>query len=296
MALKTNKVKKKTCVECKRNLEIERNFFNVNGDDDIVFQDGKIPICKDCVKAFLENPDSGYKHFIRLLMLVNRPFDEALFKQVEGNYYNYLSKVTYKHYKGAFTDSDGFFRSAAPINEDTVERLSPEELRECQLYWGSGEYTEDDYIYLISRYYSYCNTYDVDTPTFENIIQQICQLELDIRKKRVKATDNTKETKLILELMRSAGIAPSQEKESKNNEKNTFGVWVKTWENTRPVPKPLPEFEDVDGIQKYMRNNFLSPMQKSLDLELNHPEEYEEHVAKHGISKEDLLGIKEGDL
>lgn len=157
------------------------------------------------------------------------------------------------------------------------------------MYWGE-EYVEDEYLFLISRYEDYCNAYDVDTPTFQNIITQICQLELDIRKKRIKSVNTKDETKMIMDLMRTAGIAPSQEKASKTNENETFGVMVKRWENEKPVPEVLPEFKDIDNIEKYMRNNFLSPMLTSLEADNPYEEEYQEHVEKYGISEDELLG------
>ncbi|HDK5720117.1 TPA: hypothetical protein PTC14_002417, partial [Staphylococcus pseudintermedius] len=192
--------------------------------------------------------------------------------------------------KELFIESDRFFNAyEAKLTEDTIEKLTPEELRDCQLYWGE-EYVEDEYLFLISRYEDYCNAYDVDTPTFQNIITQICQLELDIRKKRIKSVNTKDETKMIMDLMRTAGIAPSQEKASKTNENETFGVMVKRWENEKPVPEVLPEFKDIDNIEKYMRNNFLSPMLTSLEADNPYEEEYQEHVEKYGISEDELLG------
>lgn len=290
MAIKKVPIKR-PCSCCNRNLDVDRNYFKINYNDS-VFEDDLYLVCHDCLKKSLDNEITGYKTFIRTLMILNRPFRLDEFKAVNNDYFRYLKKVTAKTYKGEFLDSDSIISKASlDTNADTVVSLTPEELRECQLFWGIGDYTEDDYLFLMSTYEKYLNTYDVDSPTFESIIAQICQLDLDIKKKRILGADTTKETKLQLELMRNAGIAPSQEKESKNNDQQSFGMWVRRWENEMPVPEPLPQFRDVDGIAKYLENNFLSPMRKSLDLYDDKENQYQEHIDKYGISKEDLLGV-----
>lgn len=294
MAIRKKAEKKLTCLSCNRNLVIDSNYFTFN-DENPAFPSRIYPVCKDCCESMMKDELTGYKSFIQLLRVLDLPFKQDIFEQVNFDYFRYLNKKTIR--KGNFMDSDMLVSaSSASLTEDTINKLSPEELRECKLYWGEGDYTEDDYIYLISRYESYCKTYDVDSPTFENIISQICQLELEIRKKRTQGSKSTKEeTNLIINLMKSAGISPSQEKESKTNAKETFGVWVKRWESEKPVPEPLEEFRDVDGIAKYVENTFLSPMRKSLDIEDNKLDQYQEHVDKYGISTEELLGIEDDE-
>lgn len=282
----------KTCACCNRNLVAERkNFLSINGSNPL-FKDKLFPICRECINELINEPIEGYGNFMKILMGLNVPFKEDLFIEVDRYRTEYINRITRKKLQETFLDSDRLFNTKeAMLTEDTIDKLTPEELRDCQLYWGT-DYTEDEYIFLISRYESYCKTYDVDSPTFESIVTQICQLELDIRKKRLKSSDTSKETKLILELMRNAGIAPSQEKESKTNANETFGNWVKIWENEKPVPEVLPEFKDVDNIEKYIRNSFLSPMLASLEADNPYEEEYQEEIDKYGISEEELLGYE----
>lgn len=284
------KATKSICSCCNRNLTTQSNFYPINFDD-FLYKDKRLPICKDCCDKLVAHKTNGYKNFIRILMLMNKPFNAEMFENHARNKREYLKTIGKSLAKNEFLESDGFFNANTKISSDAIAGLSPEELRDCQLYWGIGEYTEDDYLYLLTRYEKYCHTYDVDTPSFENIITQICQLELAIRKKQLAGSNVKDETKLILDLMKSAGIAPSQEKESLNNDKNTFGVLLRKIENEKPIPDPLPEFADVDGIEKYIRNSFTSPMMTSLELDNPNEEEYNAHIDKYGISKEDLLGV-----
>lgn len=291
MAIRKKDEAKSACLSCNRNLTTRNNYYEPN-DDNPAFPNGYYPICKDCCAKRMKNEIDGYKSFLQLLRVLDLPFRREVFDQVNHDYVKYINKSSIR--KEHFIDSDELISAnSASLTEESIDRLTAKELRDCRLYWGEGNYTEDDYIYLISRYESYCKTYDVDSPTFENIITQICQLELDIRKKRIKGSDTQKETTIILKLMNSAGIEPRQEKESKTNAKETFGTWVKRWENERPVPEPLDEFKDIDGIAKYVENSFLSPMRRSLDVEDDNQDQYQEHIDTYGISQEELLGIED---
>lgn len=288
------KISKKTCVRCERNLEPTRNFFRINTSDP-AFPDGRYPVCRECCEALVRDEITGHKAFLKILMTINRAFEEDLFNECYRDRVTYLKRMqgNGKNTLKEFLDSDSLFsKESFEMKEEALDKLTPEELRDCELYWGVGDYNEDDYIYLLSRYESYCNAYDVDSPSFEGIIAQICQIELDARKKKIKGQDTKKDLELMIKLMNTAGISPSQEKESKNNDAQTFGNWVKIWENEKPVPEPLPEFKDVDGIAKYMRNNFLSPMLSSLEANNPYEEEYQEHIDEFGISQEELLGIE----
>lgn len=297
MAIRGKNVNKKACVRCERNLEPTRNFYKINGIDP-AYPDNRYTVCRTCCDELVSDEVNGHKAFLRILMNTNRAFREDYFNECNRDRTKYLNtmQVGGSGVLKEFLDSDSLFtKDSFEMDENSLNKLTPEELRECELYWGVGDYTEDDYIYLLSRYESYCNAYDVDSPSFEGIVAQICQIELDARKKKLKGQDSKKDLELMIKLMNTAGISPSQEKESKNNDAQTFGNWVKIWENEKPVPEPLEEFKDVDGIAKYIRNNFLSPMLTSLEANNPYEEEYQDHVDEFGISQEELLGIESDD-
>lgn len=286
----TRRVKvKKSCICCNRNLEPTRNFYNVNANDPN-YPDNKYSICVDCCEEMVKDEITGYKSFIRILMSINKPFVAEEFEKLKGDYAKYLQTAQGKRIKGEFIDSEAFFTTAnLTLNENTADLLSPEELRECQLFWGKGDYEEDDYIYLMSRYEEYNNMYDIDSPAFKGLVAQICQLELDVRKKRIQGLNTKDEAKLIQDIMKTAGIAPSQEKAALDNSKETMGTLIKKFENEHPIPEPLPEFKDVDGIAKQFRTWFFSPMLKIFGKENPYAQEYEDTKGEFSISREDLL-------
>lgn len=286
----TRRVKqKKNCICCNRNLVPTGNFYNINANDPI-YPDGLYNICKECCEELVKDEITGYKSFIRILMAINKPFKSEEFEELDGDYIKYLTLASSKRFKGEFIDSESFFSaSAINLNESTINQLTPDELRDCQLFWGKGDYEEDDYIYLMARYEEYNNMYDIDSPAFKGLVAQICQLELDVRKKRIQGINTKDETKLIQDLMKTAGIAPSQEKAALDNSKETMGTLIKKFENEHPIPEPLPEFKDVDGIAKQFRVYFLSPMLKIFGKENPYAHEYEDTKSEYSISREDLL-------
>ncbi|WP_204256777.1 hypothetical protein [Mammaliicoccus sciuri] len=294
MAIK-GKIVKKACVRCERNLEPTRNFYKINGIDP-AYPDNRYTVCKSCCEDLVSDEAFGHKAFLRILMNTNRAFQEDLFNECNRDRAVYLSKIQGKSKTmlKEFLDSDNLFTNST--NETTVENLetlTQQEIRDCELFWGKGDYTEDDYIYLISRYEEYSLMYEIDSPAFKNLVAQIVQLELDIRRKRIKGTDTTKESRIIQDLMKTAGIAPSQEKAAIEDNKDSWGMLMKRVENDRPIPKPLPEFEDVDKIGKYFRTWVLSPMLKVFGKENPYISEYVEAQQEYGISREELLSDTE---
>jgi len=71
---------------------------------------------------------------------------------------------------------------------------------------------------------------------------------------------------------------------------NTLGTWIKKFENEKPIPEPDPEFQDVDGIKKYIRVWFLGHFCKMLGINNVYAKEYEEELRKYSveITEEDL--------
>ena len=110
-----------------------------------------------------------------------------------------------------------------------------------------------DLQYLEEQYNEWCNRYDVSTKSMEILVQEICYQQLNIKKKRASGDGVSKELKDLQELMNSAALKPIQESAAMAADVNTLGTWIKKFENEKPIPEPVPEFKDVEGIKKYIR-------------------------------------------
>ena len=68
-------------------------------------------------------------------------------------------------------------------------------------------------------------------------------------------------------------------------DQNTFGTLIQKWENERPIPQPDPEFEDVDGIRRYVGAYFLGHLCKMMGIKNRYSAIYEEEMAKYTVEK-----------
>jgi len=148
--------------------------------------------------------------------------------------------------------------------------------------WGPG-FEESDYIYLEDQYKDWISRYECKTKAQETIFSNLALAQLSLRKAHM--TGDTKKIKEATDtyqsLMTSANIKPNQVNENALAEVNTFGTLIKQWENHKPIPKPDPEWEDVDGIGHYFRAWVLSPILEMFKLKNPYREEYEEELKRY---------------
>lgn len=176
--------------------------------------------------------------------------------------------------------------------EQAVAELH-EEVQEAQievpddiiLFWGPG-YTPKMYLeleerrkYLMSRY---PEGYEFDIGE-EALIRQICNLEISINHDRVAGKPIDKSVNTLNTLLGSANLKPAQREQRDSDaelENMPFGVGIRKWENTRPVPEPDPELQDVDGIVKYVTVWFLGHLCKMLGIKNTYCKLYEEEMER----------------
>lgn len=84
--------------------------------------------------------------------------------------------------------------------------------------------------------------------------------------------------------MNSGNLQPKQNNDNTFVETNTFGTFIKKFENERPIAKPDPEWEDVDKIKHYISVWFLGHLCKMIGINNKFGQKwtrlYEEEVEK----------------
>lgn len=164
------------------------------------------------------------------------------------------------------------------LKEDDIEISD-----EVKAFWGPG-YTPVMYQELEQRREYWMShlpqglTVDLG---LEALIRQICNLEIDINKDRAAGKSVEKNISTLNNLLGSAMLKPAQKTDGDAAfEKTPFGVWIDRWENKRPIPDPDPEFEDSDGIIKYVTTWFLGHLGKMLNIKNSYVQLYEDEIAK----------------
>lgn len=278
----------KTCVQCNlTTVSIDKNFYATKNN--YYFPDGRISVCKQCLYKKWE--EEGFDSFLETMQMIDKPVFEDKFEMAGGNYKKYVTQISSLTWGKDKTFIDSTLFSAPKFmskrkeeereNELILKELTLEEYKELQEYWGAGK-EEDEYIWLTAEFSRYIQDPSKVTPTFEDIIQEMCLNRLDMRKKRDAGQDISKESKLFTDLMTAAGIKPTQENGTGNAELDAFSKLIDKLENTRPVSDPDPKWKDKDGIRNMLVSFFLHPWARLWNKEKESPY-YEE--AKKTLDK-----------
>lgn len=285
----TNKTKsksppnKKVCDNCNKS-KAQGEFYN---GDKMFFPSGKLNTCKECCLKIVE--ENGHDGLLGLLRMINKPFYQDLFKDDVGDYIRMMNSMP--QYKNVgFVDSDSLIQltDISKIKRAKPTELSEEDLRDSEDFWGVG-LQEQEYIWLNLEYGDYLNRYEVDSKTLENLIREICLVQLDIRNARSQKKDVKNELKAYNDLLTAANLKPSQSTGNMSVDQETYGTLIKKLETERPVSDPSPEWQDVDKVGLLIRTFFLAPLAKMFGKENKFQDEYEEEISKYTVKprKED---------
>jgi hypothetical protein len=156
----------------------------------------------------------------------------------------------------------------------------PQEVKD---FWGPG-FSNEMYRDLEERrqyWMGRLEGYDVDAGA-EAYIRQACGLELEINRERSAGRSTEKLVGMLNTVLGGMNIKPGQKKSDADTAvgNTPFGVWIKRWEDKRPIPEPDPKLRDVDGIVRYIEIWFKGHLSKMLNLKNSYSKMYEDEIAK----------------
>ena len=89
--------------------------------------------------------------------------------------------------------------------------------------------------------------------------------------------------KTFQDLLKTADLKPNRSAIETGGQE-TFGMLIKKLESERPVSKPLKEWEDVDGIHKYIDTWFLGHLANLAKVKNPNEAEYVAERDKHTVT------------
>ena len=280
---------------------------------------GYLHICKDCVDKLFNgylvqcnNAKDAVRQMCRKLDLFWSPsaFESALkVSATRSVFTSYLAKINTSTYAGKSYD-DSLYNEGnlwnfgvkssnqqtedspaeskpEPVTEKVVEAQQIDVTDEVIAFWGPG-YTPSMYAELEQRrqYWLEHLPPGVEVTVGLNaLLRQICSLEIDINKARAAGQSPDKLVAGLNTLIGSAMLKPTQASESGDSpmEKTPFGVWIKRWEDKRPIPEPDPQFKDVDGVVRYIEVWFKGHLSKMLGLRNSYSKMYEDTMEAYKL-------------
>jgi hypothetical protein len=182
-------------------------------------------------------------------------------------------------------DDDGLDSNEEIIGIDDSIEITDEIIA----FWGPG-FTTSMYRELEQRRRYWMSRFPEDTILdvgTEALIRQICNLEISINKNRASGKQIDKNINMLNTLLGSLNLKPSQNKDDGDAslENTPFGVWIRRWENQRPIPEVDPEMKDVDGIIRYIETWFKGHLSKMLNIKNAYSQIYENEIDKYRVEK-----------
>ena len=166
-------------------------------------------------------------------------------------------------------------------------------------FWGDG-YTAREYALLNRKYEQW-----VGDRTDENgeqdelpvgtstLYRQICTLEMQINRNMIAGKPTESAINQLNNLIGSVNAKPVQSKDDGAGgsfDSMPFGMGIRIFENNKPIPKPLPQLEDVDGIVRYISIWFLGHLCKMLHIKNTYCKMYEDEIERLRIDRPELEG------
>lgn len=295
------------CTRCTRHFSKQTGNFSASYSP-LYHQNNKyLPVCKHCVEEM-------YDHYLmvlgderlalrRICMKFDIYWSDDIYKAtLNGNSQktlvtSYIAKSNMTQYNGKNFD-DTLDEEAQAVARSTNVVAAPEEPvldgGEVSVdpsivnFWGAG-FSPAFYADLERRWEYWAGDTDRSTMDISEgaVLRQICMLEVTISRDTASGKAVDKSVNALNNLLGSANLKPIQKKEETDAsvEATPFGLWIKKIEDTRPIRDVDPEFEDVDGIRKYVSVWFLGHLCSMLKINNGYSRLYEEEMARLRVER-----------
>lgn len=287
------------CCRCNHQYKHQQRNFPASQSPLYRGNNGYLPICNTCIDEIFEHYKTVLENETEALKRVCLKFDiywnPEIYQMTSkantsaSRVRSYTSKTNlYKYVGKTFDDTldeERAERSSVIVDQvrdisDTEIDVSPESVE----FWGAG--FEMNYYPELDRKYKNW-TEDIPKPiekAVEALYKQICILEITINRDSTLGKNIDKNVNMLNTLLGSLNAKPSQKKADEamdaEFDKKPFGVGIRMYENSRPIPEPSPELRDVDGIIRYISIWFYGHACKMLKIKNVYSKMYEEELEK----------------
>lgn len=302
------------CTACGTMYNKQRKNFPTSQSQLFFKNGGYLPVCGSCIEALFTKYRNALSDDLlaarRVCMKMDIYWDEQLFKNitragVSGSLIRtYIGRTNLSKYVGKTYD-DTLREEAEAVVPDEIplpERVTPEATDDDMEFWGTG-YTNDEY-YVLNKKYKYWTNELTDEelllPGTQAVYRNICLLDFVIARNTAAGKPTESAVKQLNDLISSANATPAQRKKEDDGDSAfdtlTFGEGIRVFENERPIPKPLPEFEDVDNIRKYVTIWFLGHLCHMLHIKNTYCKLYEDEMNRLRVERPEFADEDDDDF
>lgn len=302
------------CARCGQIFKRQKLNFPCSQSSLYRGNNGYLPVCNHCIDdlfAHYKTALGGEKEAMRRVCM---KFDIYWHPDIYGmiskantstsRVRSYISKTNLIKYVGKTYDDTldeearlvpiGYSPAADEDAENQAISFSdiPAPTAETVDFWGPG-YTPEVYFDLDRRYKNWTSgKEEVLDESSAALYKQVCLCELNIARNMAAGKPIEAAQKSMSELLGSLNVKPVQKKQdeilNESFDNLPFGVGIKMCENMRPIPKPDPRFDDVDGIVRYISIWFLGHLCKMLGIRNTYCKLYEQEMARLKVERPEL--------
>lgn len=303
------------CTCCGKRYKTQRGNFLTSNSILYGGNNGYLTVCRDCTDTYYNqligfysgNEEHAIEHCCWLFDWYYSPEIAAMATKAANSRSRiqlYPSKMGLAQgvTRGTYLDTvkKNNLHNRIMSSEDVVEETATDEDSQVQVvvdkevidFFGYG-YTNEEYDFLQTQYEDWTARHECQTKAQEEIFKNIAVAQLVCQRAQTRGSvkEITDSVKMLQDLLSSANLKPSQNNDNRLIEQNTFGTFIKRIENEKPIGKPNKEWEDADGIKKYIDTFFFGHLCNALhvenDYEAQYREEMEKYTAKPPVYEQD---------
>lgn len=295
------------CLKCGERVDV-KNLYTSKSPFYTAYM--KIPFCKDCLddmyqEYYKQYKGEGYtnperKAIERVCMITDIYYKDSIFESAQKSYEKapevplimYYIRITrlVAYQKKTYDDTIREKYDKSKDNEAIISIYNDDDkeldnrVREGQKLFGSG-FEREDYIFLYNEYADWTSRHECDTKSKEELIKQICFVQLDLFKANRAGKDTKDLNRTLTTLMDAAKLQPKQNSGDTTAQNQTLGTLIDKWENTRPIPECDEELKDVDKIGLYIDVFFRGHLAKMLNIKNAFSHLYNKFMEKYTVRK-----------
>lgn len=323
------------CTRCGREHTRQKGLFPYSYSPLFRENNGFVPICTVCLDELLERYKGRFPSEAdavrRLCMICDLYWNRALYETIKKNEQDgqaglsvirtYISKLNLSRYNGKTFDDTLDEEHLAAMNipvpekpekpkaEETPAKKekksvtlpggAPKPSTETILFWGSG-LAPEIYQELNLRYQRWTRNLPkpLDDGT-EGLYKQLCLAEVNVVQNMAAGKNIESSQKVINDIMARLNITPEQQVEEDDTlgiETTPMGVWIRRWEDKRPLPDEDEDMKDSAGIIRYINTWFLGHIGRMLGIKNIYTKMYDDEIARYRIERPEIADEEDDDF
>lgn len=296
---------------------------------------GYVPICSVCLDELFDQyrgrMTSEADAVRRVCMIGDLYWNPTLYEQIKRNdttglslIRTYISKLNLAKYSGKTFDDTldeehlatlDIAVPAKPVKPPVQEEPAKEKDKKSQavslpteapkpsaetiLFWGTG-FTPEIYQDLNLRYQKW--TSHLPQPLdlgVEALYKQLCLQQVNVNMNMMSGKSIDGSQKIIIDTLSKLGISPDQqmdEDEASMIENTPMGVWIRRWEDRRPLPEEDEDMKDRNSVIRYIHTWFFGHIGKMLGIKSPYTKMYEDEINRFRVERPDLADVDDDDI